>query len=186
MIIRGWTALFSRGYLSSIKLTPDEGLEPATLRLKVWCSTDWANRACLLIWWWEWRLPAPDFNVPNEFKEKLLSRSKVCWKRMKVSSTANNCCQLLKSYPPRRGIEPRSPAWQAGILTTILPRMSLHSELINFISLVLNCRVKVLHIWRNVIMENPGIDPGASRMQSERSPVWANSPCVSPLERNCL
>ena len=25
--------------------TPDEGLEPATLRLKVWCSTDWANRA---------------------------------------------------------------------------------------------------------------------------------------------
>ncbi len=33
--------------------TPDEGLEPATLRflarmrLKVWCSTDWANRALL-------------------------------------------------------------------------------------------------------------------------------------------
>ena len=25
---------------------------------------------------------------------------------------------------PRRGIEPQSPAWQAGILTTILPRMS--------------------------------------------------------------
>ena len=24
---------------------------------------------------------------------------------------------------PRRGIEPRSPAWQAGILTTILPRI---------------------------------------------------------------
>ena len=28
-------------------LSPDEGLEPATLRLKVWCSTDWANRACV-------------------------------------------------------------------------------------------------------------------------------------------
>ena len=27
-----------------------------------------------------------------------------------------------ESSPPRRGIEPRSPAWQAGILTTILPR----------------------------------------------------------------
>lgn len=25
--------------------TPDKGLEPLTLRLKVWCSTDWANRA---------------------------------------------------------------------------------------------------------------------------------------------
>ena len=26
---------------------PDKGLEPLTLRLKVWCSTDWANRATL-------------------------------------------------------------------------------------------------------------------------------------------
>ena len=26
---------------------PDMGLEPMTLRLKVWCSTDWANRARL-------------------------------------------------------------------------------------------------------------------------------------------
>ena len=25
--------------------SPDKGLEPLTLRLKVWCSTDWANRA---------------------------------------------------------------------------------------------------------------------------------------------
>ena len=30
------------------------------------------------------------------------------------------------SAPPRRGIEPRSPAWQAGILTTILPRTRLN------------------------------------------------------------
>ena len=28
---------------------PDEGLEPATLRLKVWCSTDWANRAQAIV-----------------------------------------------------------------------------------------------------------------------------------------
>ena len=27
------------------KCKPDKGLEPLTLRLKVWCSTDWANRA---------------------------------------------------------------------------------------------------------------------------------------------
>ena len=27
------------------KKSPDMGLEPMTLRLKVWCSTDWANRA---------------------------------------------------------------------------------------------------------------------------------------------
>ena len=29
------------------KETPDEGLEPSTLRLRVSCSTDWANRARL-------------------------------------------------------------------------------------------------------------------------------------------
>ena len=26
------------------------------------------------------------------------------------------------------------------------------------------------------IVENPGIDPGTSRMLSERSTIWANSP----------
>ena len=37
-----------------------------------------------------------------------------------------------KKNPPRRGIEPRSPAWQAGILTTILPRTGgKESELYN-------------------------------------------------------
>ena len=30
---------------------------------------------------------------------------------------------IIRKKTPRRGIEPRSPAWQAGILTTILPRI---------------------------------------------------------------
>ena len=30
-----------------------------------------------------------------------------------------------KRTPPRRGIEPRSPAWQAGILTSILSRIKI-------------------------------------------------------------
>ena len=37
---------FDNPYLEKKKvLSPDMGLEPMTLRLKVWCSTDWANRA---------------------------------------------------------------------------------------------------------------------------------------------
>ena len=41
--------------------SPNEGLEPSTLRLRVWCSTDWASRElsilvisilCLLQWYW--------------------------------------------------------------------------------------------------------------------------------------
>ena len=33
----------------NVDVPPDMGLEPMTLRLKVWCSTDWANRAGLQI-----------------------------------------------------------------------------------------------------------------------------------------
>ena len=33
----------------NIKVSPEQGLEPWTLRLKVWCSTDWAIRALLLL-----------------------------------------------------------------------------------------------------------------------------------------
>ena len=29
------------------------------------------------------------------------------------------------------------------------------------------------------VMENPGIDPGTSRMQSGRSTIWANPPILS-------
>ena len=32
------------------KTTPEQGLEPWTLRLKVWCSTDWAIRATQRLW----------------------------------------------------------------------------------------------------------------------------------------
>ena len=31
------------------KEAPNKGLEPLTLRLKVWCSTDWANRALVMM-----------------------------------------------------------------------------------------------------------------------------------------
>ena len=46
--------------------SPDEGLEPATLRLKVWCSTDWANRACVKV------KPKMSQAVFTSMQEKLL------------------------------------------------------------------------------------------------------------------
>ena len=41
---------------------------------------------------------------------------------MFICPTTGKKKKKKESYPPRRGIEPRSPAWQAGILTTILTR----------------------------------------------------------------
>ena len=37
-----------QGIGSLIKASPNVGLEPTTLRLRVWCSTDWASRADVL------------------------------------------------------------------------------------------------------------------------------------------
>ena len=37
--------VLKRVKLEKERRSPDMGLEPMALRLKVWCSTDWANRA---------------------------------------------------------------------------------------------------------------------------------------------
>ena len=74
--------------------------------------------------------------LPNLFVCVIfLIRSKVSfvvWITINQSNPLNSNFMVKKSIPsilirkpkesPRRGIEPRSPAWQAGILTTILPR----------------------------------------------------------------
>ena len=40
---------------------------------------------------------------------------------------------------------------------------------------------------QKISLENPGIDPGTSRMLSERSTMWANSPCTQwPWQLNFL
>ena len=48
---------------------------------------------------------------------------------------------------------------------------------------------RALQLEMNIIikkqkLENPGIDPGASRMQIERSTTWANPPCALILFTN--
>ena len=48
------------------------------------------------------------------------------WNRLMFSSSRlrqKKTMDRKRKNSPRRGIEPRSPAWQAGILTTILPRI---------------------------------------------------------------
>lgn len=60
--------------------------------------------------------------------------------------------KLPKKYtPPRRGIEPRSPAWQAGILTTILPRSC---SPIGTVMGNLKCTYKKNTIFFSVVLPN--------------------------------
>ena len=56
----------------------------------------------------------------------------------------------------------------------LFPKYSIWFLLSDIFSYV-HC-LNVIHYRRVLLMENPGIDPGTSRMQSERSTIWANSP----------
>lgn len=57
---------------------------------------------------------------------------------MRLLSQAERSKRKIKFFPLRRGIEPRSPAWQAGILTTILTRTECVLEFYLCRSLPLN------------------------------------------------
>ena len=60
---------------------------------------------------------------------------------------------------PRRGIEPRSPAWQAGILTTILSRTCVEG------SAIFGLVVAVCHAGLKEIMEKPDVEPHIVRQK---------------------
>ena len=100
-----------------------------------------------------------------------------------------------KSLPPRRGIEPRSPAWQAGILTTILPRTGRVGDrqilVTNTIKLILDNNVpKTKSIWKGNASYNTfsTAEPDSPRLANSfrghtRVP-W--SACASWAQRKCL
>ena len=96
----------------------------------------------------------------------LLSNMRLCFQRFASFASSHslqfnlkmkNIKIMTKKNPPRRGIEPRSPAWQAGILTTILPRIAdisshlLHLNLHLFVKYLLTetmvrCRIQRIKI----------------------------------------
>ena len=61
----------------------------------------------------------------NVFFLYKVKRNSLIWslRNIRISNQFFELIQKKRSSP-RRGIEPRSPAWQAGILTTILTRIS--------------------------------------------------------------
>ena len=82
---------------------------------------------------------------------------------------------------PRRGIEPRSPAWQAGILTTILPGTCWDFE---------SCTVSWLVILRRFLSKYKVYDPkiiqsSPRRGIEQRSPAWQAGILTTILPRTC-
>ena len=85
----------------------------------------------------DWRSKGPWFNPgfrqrrlggrqsfqPNHMMSQVKCASASSMHRARLSLDLT-LTKHLKVLSPRRGIEPRSPAWQAGILTTILSRIT--------------------------------------------------------------
>ena len=74
---------------------------------------------------------------------------------------------------------------------TILPSKvwnlnTLHLSI--FVTILLGCQDEMLYINPKIkwFVEAPGIDPGTSRMLSERSTIWATPPFLSLLLLFCL
>ena len=82
---------------------------------------------------------------------------------------------------PRRGIEARSPAWQAGILTTILPRTCWDFELCIWSSLVELGQdfLKIQNLDAEIIQSSP------RRGIEVRSPAWQAGILTTILPRTC-
>ena len=70
---------------------PDEGLEPATLRLKVWCSTNWANRAL-----WFHRSQGP--TQPRTHQNNLFRQFKVSF-CIHFSNIISNIHRMVRLNP---------------------------------------------------------------------------------------
>ena len=81
-----------------------------------------------------------------------------------------------RSFLSRRGIEPRSPAWQAGILITILSRITW----LEFFVDRLSPNAVWIKSWSKKDHSSPrrGIEP--------RSPAWQAGILTTILPRNCV
>ena len=97
MVMRNQQIPFSVFKLLFKNRSPDEGLEPATLRLKVWCSTDWANRACVV------KAVGMPEAVKNAKRENLLIGNR---KTGAITSIAHLNYQLIQLAPLWASLSP--------------------------------------------------------------------------------
>ena len=111
-------------------LAPNEGLEPSTLRLKVWCSTDWANRAL-------WRLSCQchchswtDMNVHFNGVSPIFSLF------------VNVLTREMKNWVHCPGIEPGSQEWD-----TTTPAVRTNRRKVVFMCLFEKKIIKLCIFW---------------------------------------
>ena len=137
------------------------GIDPGGSRMQIERSTTWANPSCSLILFTNLFIISSWVAISNEYNYKETGMGEF-------------------------GIDPgdsriqidRSTTWANPLVHCFyLPIFSLFPR---ELQLAMNT------IRKKEKLENPGIDPGASRIQIERSTTWSNPPCVLILLTNLL
>ena len=157
-------------------LSPNVGLEPTTLRLRVSCSTDWASRAdaCVgphtLVWFLNFstwldtciELQFISTAVVAEWLRRLTRN------QFPSGSAGSNPADCDKTFSLPHlwhftQFFPLPHSWHSYLLSS-LPHLWHPCISINLLKMSKKC------------LETGGIDPPTSHMLSERSTIWATSP----------
>ena len=134
--------------------------------------------------------------IKRDVVQKDFVRCSVIWKLI-CNTKINRGFSDLNSYislptnPPTIGSMHSASRRQSNCNTVILCRTSWHTTRVLWADKRGNENYKkeskdfkfVTILAKNLLLENPGIDPGTSRMQSGRSTIWANSPEHVPYRK---
>ena len=123
---------------------------PAGIIIWAWCCY-WNSE--LLLWKIQWFETEKKSFTMSDFQFQNAN------KKLNYQIVYNSRARNEKRLPPRRGIEPRSPAWQAGILTSLLSRIKWY--FVEFFSNLHNhALIALLEERWTQVREVPGSNPG--------------------------
>ena len=155
------------------------GIDPSASRMLIEGSTTWANPHWEMILFTNLFLISSWVAICNEYNYKETEIGESGYRSRWLPNTNRAFYQL--SYWPIIYLFPRALKLKMNIISIGEPisfeRLFPHW----FYSPIFSLYPRELAM--NIIikkkkLENPGIDPGASRMQIERSTTWANPPCA--------
>ena len=188
-IISSWVAI-SNEYNYKETGIGEFGIDPGDSRIQIERSTTWANPLVHCFYW-------PIFSL---FPRELQLAMNIIRKKGKLENPGID--PGASGIQIERSTTLTNPRFALNLFTNIFVISSwvaISNEYIYketnitlvywFYWPIFSLFPRALHLKMNIIikkqkLENPGIDPGASRMQIERCTIWANPPCALILFTN--
>ena len=172
------------------KKLENPGIDPGASRIQIERSTTLTNPRFALNLFTNIFVISSWVAISNEYIYKETNITLVYWFYWPIFSLFPRALHLKMNIIIKKqklenpGIDPGASRMQIE-RSTIWANPLVHW----FYSPIFSLFPRALQLEMNIIikkqkLENPGIDPGASRMQIERSTTWANPPCALILFTN--